>query len=367
MPRILYALSGQGRGHTSRVMAMLEGLRAHGHDIHLACGGTARAVFEAEGEPVLAVPALYQVLDGNKLRVLRTGARNAARVLAGPATVRRLAERVEALAPDLVVTDFEVFVPRAAARVGIPVVSLNHQEVITQTRYRLPLRHSAGKLFIQTVVHAIAPRRPAARIISTFFFPPLRRPGSAVLVGPILRRAVREARPTTGADVLVYVNFADGAERLLDALARVDARFVVYGYDTPARAAERFPNLAFRAPSIDGFLADLAGCRAVVCTAGFTLLSECLHLGKPALAVPNRGIFEQTLNALMLERTGLGEAVIDQPLTADRVAGFLARVGRYEDRLSRHHLDPGNEAALGVLERVLRGRTAPALREAALA
>jgi hypothetical protein len=67
---------------------------------------------------------------------------------------------------------------------------------------------------------------------------------------------------------------------------------------------------------------DLASARAVVCTAGFTLLSEARHLGKPVLAVPNQGFFEQALNALYLRRSGKGDAVFG-PLTASAVARFL--------------------------------------------
>ncbi len=57
-------------------------------------------------------------------------------------------------------------------------------------------------------------------------------------------------------------------------------------------------------------------------TAGFTLLSEALHLGKPVLAVPNRGFFEQAVNALYLRRSGRGEAVLGR-LTASAIERFL--------------------------------------------
>ena len=58
MARILYALSGQGRGHTSRVLAVSEALQARGHEVHFACGGQAREILTAQGHSVLAVPAL---------------------------------------------------------------------------------------------------------------------------------------------------------------------------------------------------------------------------------------------------------------------------------------------------------------------
>ena len=134
-----------------------------------------------------------------------------------------------------------------------------------------------------------------------------------------MRPEVQALTPTDGEHVLVYVNGSTGAEGLARTLAEVDARFVVYGVGV----VEGPPNVTFRPPSGDAFLADLGSCRALVCTAGFTLLSEALHLGKPVLAVPNRGIYEQGLNAAYLERLGRGRAVY-RTLRASHVADFLA-------------------------------------------
>jgi uncharacterized protein (TIGR00661 family) len=55
----------------------------------------------------------------------------------------------------------------------------------------------------------------------------------------------------------------------------------------------------------EGFLARLAGCRAFAGSAGFESLCEAHWLGKPVLAVPTDGQFEQTLNAWDAERAGV--------------------------------------------------------------
>jgi hypothetical protein len=46
--------------------------------------------------------------------------------------------------------------------------------------------------------------------------------------------------------------------------------------------------------------------RSVLATAGFTLISETLYLGKPYLAMPMHGQFEQQLKALCLGEIGCG-------------------------------------------------------------
>jgi uncharacterized protein (TIGR00661 family) len=57
------------------------------------------------------------------------------------------------------------------------------------------------------------------------------------------------------------------------------------------------------------FVEDLARCQGVICNAGFSLLSEAIHLGKKVLARPLRGQVEQESNALALEQLGLGRVM----------------------------------------------------------
>lgn len=360
MARIIYALSGQGRGHTSRVMATSEALRARGHHVVFCCGGTAREILERRGERVLPVPALRQVMEANRFRVGATVRRNWKRVVCAPRIARRLARAFAAQRADLLITDFEAFSPHAARRIGLPVLSFNHQQVVTETRYQLPMRHWPAAAMTAGAITAIAPSHPRHVLLTSFFFPELRHPECTTLVPPIIRPAVQELEPERGDHVLVYFNQTEGTGAVLDALRRVDVPFVAYNFGTPERP-ERYPNITFKHPSLEGFLSDLAGSRAVICTAGFTLISEGLYLDKPLLVAPNGGIFEQTLNARFLEKEGLGEAASPgDTLTAGDVRGFLERAPRYAQRLDGFEAR-GNGAAVACIEDVLRtvGAEAP--------
>ncbi len=352
MARIIYALSGQGRGHTSRVIAVSDALRQRGHDVLFCCGGTAREILESQGEAVLPVPPLRQVMEGNEVRLAETMRCNLHEVLNLSETVAQLSEAFLDYRADLLITDFEAFSPRAARRIGLPVLSFNHQQIVTETAYDLPPRHWFHAAITTFAIRMIAPTNPEHILITSFFFPPLKHPERTTLVPPIIRPAVQALTPTRGEHVLVYYNHTDGAGHVLDTLRRVDAPFVVYNFEAPQNAAD-YPNLQFKEPSLDGFLDDLATSRAVLCTAGFTLTSEALFLGKPLLVVPNRGIFEQTINALFLEAEGLGAAVLDRPVAPRDVETFLKARNAYEARLDARRAC-GNEAALDCIERVLR-------------
>jgi len=351
MARIVYALSGQGRGHTSRVMAVSDELRERGHEIVFCCGGTARDILEAEGESVIPVPPLRQVIDGNEVQILDTIRNNWEYVVRCERIVTDLTDAFADVAPDLVVTDFEAFSHRAAARLDVPVVSFNHQQIVTETRYRLPLKYRFDAALTTAAIRFIAPTRPRQVLITSFFFPPLKNPSKTRLVPPIIRPGVQSLTPTRGDHILVYYNSTDGTEHVLQTLREVDTPFIVYNFEAPSDAAH-YENVVFKEPCIDEFLRDLASSRSVISTAGFTLTSEALFLGKPLLVVPNRGIFEQTINALFLQRDGLGAAVLDRPLTSGDIYDFMDRQKSYENRLLGRNAC-GNKEAIAWIEGVL--------------
>lgn len=351
MARIAYALSGQGRGHASRVLAMADALGRRDHEILFMCGGTAFEVLSSRVRNVVELPCLKQVVRGNRLSITRTLLQNKKLIFNRPRIVNDTAEILAGFRPDLVITDFEAFTPMAADRLGIPVLSFNHQEIVTRTRYSLPLRYHVHALLTRTAIRLVAPRSPVHTLLTSFYFPQVKDAAATTLVRPIIRPAVTSLVPRDDGHVLVYFNQSSGSEFVLDALRRTRARFVVYNFAEPD--GQRYDNIAFKGTSVDEFLDDLAGCTAVISTAGFTLMSEALYLGKPIMVVPNNGIFEQTLNALFLQKEGLGAAVFNRSIRTDDVTAFLERRTEFARRI-RGRAGSGNMDAVYCIERILR-------------
>lgn len=351
MARIIYALSGQGRGHTSRSLATSAALRKSGHEVRFCCGGTAREILESQGESVLPVPLLRQVVHENAIVPTLTIAANWSPIWNRSQIITRLVDLFDDYRPDLLITDFEGFSWRAAKRLGIPILSFNHQQVVTETEYSLPLRHRYHARIAKIIINVITPRNPEWLLLTSFFFPTLKRPGRTRLVPPIIRTAVQELKPRKGDHILVYFNDPEGSSGFLDLLVQAGVHFIVYNFPSP-KNPNLYPNIDFKPPSIDGFLTDLSQCRAIICTAGFTLISEALFLDKPLLVVPNKGVFEQTLNALFLEREELGRAVIDRKLTAEDLRGFLREVDQIVERMQNRPAC-GNKEAVAYIEDVL--------------
>ena len=173
------------------------------------------------------------------------------------------------------------------------------------------------------------------------------------MVPPILRDAVRNVEPTRGDHVLVYHNDPTGVVGLIDSMRAVpEQRFIAYNFSVSESEARDLPNIEFKHPDVDGFLADLASAKAVISTAGFTLISEALYLGKPLLVMPNGGIFEQTINALYLEREELGEAIMHRAPEPGDLRAFLERAESHPGRRP-DLMRCGNDAAVACIESVL--------------
>jgi len=351
MARIIYALSGQGRGHASRVIAISDELRKSGHEILFCCGGTSKQVLESRGEHVLDVPALRHQVNGNKLRPLHTLYRNFQYIINRRKIISDLTARFAAFKPDLLITDFEAFSSRAARHLKVPVISFDHQHIVTETKYTLPPHSWLDAVITAFTIKLIAPKKPEHILISTFFYPPLKKPHRTTLIPPIIRDEIQKVKPQRGDHVVVYFNQSEGTEQFLETLSRIEKRFVIYNFSIPARA-DRYRNLEFKKPSIKGFLHDLATCHSVICTAGFTLISEVLYLGKPALVMPNGGILEQTLNAIFLEQSGLGVGIIDRPITVQDILTFFDNCSVYEARLKSYSAC-GNSSAVMHIQRIL--------------
>ena len=352
MAKIVYAVSGEGRGHAARARTLLEDLGRE-HEVLLYAPGHAYemlAPFASRGNvEVRPLPGLFfHYSPDQRLDYLATGAGSLRFVRSFPALISRLGRELEAFAPDLAVTDFEPTLPRAAHRLGLPLLSLDHQHFLrTYDLSSLPprLRWYARGMASTVPLFCHGQTRT---IVSSFFFPPLRRGLRDVTqVGVLLRSEIRQARPESGPHVLAYLR-RFGQHNILSALAECGCEVRVYGLG----AREAQGNLRFFGIDMKRFAADLASCRALVSTAGNQLIGEAQYLGKAVLAMPEPGNREQEINGHFLDRSGAGLTLPMDALTARQLRGFLDEAGHFAQRIDRRRLC-GNPQALAAVHQML--------------
>jgi uncharacterized protein (TIGR00661 family) len=138
---------------------------------------------------------------------------------------------------------------------------------------------------------------------------------------------------------------------LLGALKQSGIPCRVYGVRRGIEADEADANLTFRPFSEAAFIDDLRTSRAVVAGGGYTLMSEAVYLRKPVLSLPVKGQFEQTLNALYLEKLSYGRHA--KVLDKQTLDSFLADVPRCAQALEGYSQD-GNRLMLEALDEQIR-------------
>jgi len=338
MANILYGVNGQGSGHSTRAKEVIAHLQERGHAVHVVSFDRGLRNLSATCE-VTEIFGFRITYVNNQVRYRRTLAKN---LLTAPRAARSMAHLLQNMKDwqvDLVITDFEPLSCHAGRRRGLPVISIDNQHCLTNVDVSWPRQFRRDAAAAKLVTRLMTPR--ATAYLVTSFFPARVRRGNTFLFPPILRREVLAAQPYIGDHVLVYVTSpSPGLVRLLK---QVRCSFIAYGFDRAGQEG----NILFKKPSLEGFLNDLAGCQAIIANAGFSLVSEALHLGKPYLAVPVEHQFEQIFNAYYLDKTGYGAWW--QELNRERVEAFLFNMPRFRQAL-RSYPRQDNSALLAKLD-----------------
>ena len=353
MATILYALSGEGRGHATRARTLVEELRGQHRVVlfapHQAYDLLAPCYQDDDAVEVRHIPGLrFHYTQSQRLDHFGTALGTAAYLRRLPSLVTRLCREMDELAPDLVITDLDPALPRAAERLGVPYLSLDHQHFLVTSDLRSlrpTLRLHAA--FMGSLVKVYY-RRQVHTVVSSFYFPPL-LPGlkNVTQIGVLLRPEIRFAEPVRGDYLLAYLR-RDVTPSVLDALAHCGCEVRIYGLGE----RESSGRLRFLGVDVHRFADDLVGCRGLVSTAGNQLLGEALYLGKPVLAMPESGNREQEINAHFLSASGAGETADLETLDAHRLRAFLDRGGPLAHAIDRQRLC-GNSEALAVIHRLL--------------
>lgn len=362
MSNIAISLCGEGRGHATRIATLVDRLR---HDDRIMIWTSADALeflrprFTDDRVIVQEIPGVVFQYTGGRLDVMKSiaaGLDYQARHL-GP-LVDRMMRELEAFEADLAITDFEPALPRAAGRMGVPLVSVDHQHfLLAYDLDSLPWSLQWNAWFMSHAVWMYV-LEASDTVVSAFFRPPLRRGWEHVVqVGPLLRPDIVAATPRDDGFLLSYLR-RQTPFSAIEALADCGLPVRVYGLGH----RDHVGNVSFHAVDEGRFVADLVTCRGLVSAAGNQLIGEALHLGKPLLVLPERAHAEQSMNAHFLRTMGCGDFCMLEEVGRDHVRGFLDGLDGFRPALDAvaGRLD-GTEDVLRVIRHRL-ARATPAVR-----
>jgi uncharacterized protein (TIGR00661 family) len=340
MANILYGVNGEGAGHSTRAREVLAHLRKQGHILHVASFD--RGLRNLSDFDVTEIFGFRLTYVNNRVRYDRTLAKNLMTVGKAAKSAHQLKQLVTDWKIDLVITDFEPLTCHVGHSTGLPVISIDNQHCLTNAAVSYPPQYRRDAAAAKLVTRLMTPHADAYLVISFFTAPVKKR--NTFLFPPLLRQEILAASPTQGENVLVYVT--SPAPALAKILSSVRANFVAYGFGKDGNEG----NIIYKKPSVDGFLHDLTGAKAIVANSGFSLVTEALHLGKPYLAVPVEHQFEQIFNAYWLQKTGYG--AYWEELDKERVDSFLYNLPHYQEKLADYPMR-GNGALLAKLDSLI--------------
>jgi len=317
-------VQGQGRGHLTQAIAALEVLEAAGHELVGVVAGNHPGrdlpafFYDAFAAPVTMVASpgfIFREDRGVDLpATLAHAARHVRTWRRSFATLRQVVEETR---PDVVINFFEPLtgLMQALRPLEVPVIAAAHQFALLGPAAGAPRGTPVAPWWLRTFIRVVGFRSWKLALS----FAPGGAPSLAgdafvrdrVIVGPpLLRRRVLDLRPEAGDYVLVYVATHGYAES-------IRAWHVLHPevplhcfYDRPGAPKTEMVDetLSFHALDGEAFLRMMAGCRAVMCTAGFESVCEAAFLGKAVLMVPLDGHHEQALNARDAEQAGVAVA-----------------------------------------------------------
>ena len=169
------------------------------------------------------------------------------------------------------ITDFEPMTAYLANHYDLPLITIDNQHRIRYMTYPCPTRLQTERRMTVGIIRAMVPR-PDISLVTTFYYGEAKN-NRTLFFPPILREEVLSLQSSMGGHVLVYLT--SGFESFLKILKSFKReQFLVYGYD----CNDQDGNIVYKHFSKVGFLEDLASCKAVMATAGFTLMTESFYL-----------------------------------------------------------------------------------------
>ena len=360
----------------TQALTVSRSLSRRGHEVVGVVVGAAGRPLPSLFTSALPVPPIslpspgFVVRGGRSLDLAATAASVIANLGTTLASVRRLRAIAQSLAPDLVINFFEPLTGLAQMirPLPCPVASVAHQFMFLHPAYQWQPGIGWQRLGRRAFVRLVGWR--SVKLALTL--EPAPDLDDWLVVGPpLLRQELLGLEPRSGDDYLVYL-LNHGYAEDLRAWHRAHPEVVLHCfYDRPGAPEAQVvaPNLTFHRLNGSKFIALMAGCRAVVGTAGFESVSEAAWLGKPVFLVPVDGHLEQALNAAEAARLGLG--IADSGFHLDRLgelpstvanAGFR-QLGRPRRRAPRPAGSVGDESRRLRAPRPGRAVIAPGVAE----
>ncbi len=242
---------------------------------------------------------------------------------------------------DYAISDLEPLLPRIADVRKKPFMTLDNQHVMLYGDIKpkqFNLNERLELFFIKNSLKVLYPFSDLS-ILTCFYKIPIKNKYKKYVkeVGPLIRKRIKRLKKNIEYNdyILVYAHKVLG-EKLFPILTKIDnQKFIVF---TNMDFNEK--NFAYKRKWIEyhtidptTFINYLVKCKAVISTAGNTLISEAIYFKKPFFAISLEGNFEQRLNLYMLEKSKWGEGCKLSDFKEKNMLDFISNIKIHQTAL----------------------------------
>jgi uncharacterized protein (TIGR00661 family) len=315
--KFLFIVQGEGRGHMTQAISMLEMLESKGHDVCAVCIGKSerREIPKFVKESITTKIQLFEspnfITDKNNKGIKLGGTiiYNLSNFFRFSKSLQKIHELVQEHKPDVILNFYDVLggLYNAIYRPQAHFWVIGHQYLIEHPQFKFP----EGKLiqkflfFLNTKITALGARKKLA--LSSI---PLEDfPGRKLyILPPLLRKKVKQLKPTPGDFYLTYMVNPGYGNEVMEFARQYHYIKIEAFWDKKGAPKEMtpLPNLTFHQVDDQLFLQKMAACKGLLSTAGFESICEAMYLNKPVMVIPVQGQYEQICNAIETENSGAG-------------------------------------------------------------
>jgi uncharacterized protein (TIGR00661 family) len=330
-PYIVYGIQGEGRGHATRALQVIRGLEKKGYRVHIYTGGDAAHLLKQKGYSVRNIPLLrYHYAKNGTISCTKTFFHNFTttfKMLTGIGRVyKTISREIQDLNPFLILSDFEMYSSRIANTLGIPLYSVHHQHLFTESQLpKLQNISDSVRVFTCALSTKMITGRPDKIFSSSFFHFPKKTRSKAFFIGPFLETSWQERTFSDRGHITIYMKkscYLEYWNSVFSAFPHLSFH-VFSDFKENDEHIESFPHVQYHKISRDTFLESFAHCRALIATAGNQVMGEAIYAQKPLLVVPEPNAVEQKLNAIGLAQSGLGMTIDFQKISPNVFQQFL--------------------------------------------
>ena len=315
--KYLFVVQGEGRGHMTQAITMMELLCSNGHQVVEVLVGRSKArslpdffVKNIRAEvKQFDSPNFLPKPDNKRSSVSHSLAYNIRMVPEYWQSIRFIAEEIEQSGADLVINFYEILTGMAYLLMPphVPYVCIGHQYLFLHKDFVFPdkrILNRMGLLFFTRMTCI----RSVRKLALSFRQMESDEERNITVVPPLLRKEVKGLKATDGDFVHGYMVNSGFCENVLSWHRKNPDVPLRFFWDKAGIEKETIVDETLRFHQIDdkAFLRQMAACKAYASTAGFESICEAMYLGKPILMVPAH--IEQDCNAFDAVSSGAGIA-----------------------------------------------------------